>query len=111
MDRLLHHVDIVSRQRNRAQLEASLVEALRELTGAESARLYKLFTPPGDVMVGLAAEADANGVRILDDGISWPEGTGSVERFPHLHACFAQGGCFDDAEPASGLSRHAFTIA
>jgi diguanylate cyclase (GGDEF)-like protein len=110
MERLLHHVDIISRQRNRAQLEASLVEALRELAGAESARLYKTFSPPGDLMVGLAAEAGAAGVRVLDDGISWPAGTGSLDRFPHLQACLA-GGHGDDIEPGSGLHRHALTIA
>jgi diguanylate cyclase (GGDEF)-like protein len=111
MERLLQHVDIISRQRNRGQLEASLVEALRALTGAECARLYKLFTPPGDLMVGMAAEAVVSGVQILDDGISWPDGTGSLERFSHIRACFAAGDHFNDIEPAGGLHRHTFAIA
>ncbi|MDD5250894.1 MAG: GGDEF domain-containing protein [Rhodocyclaceae bacterium] len=111
MERLLQHVDIMSRQRNRGQLEAGLVDALRELAGAERACLYKLFTPPGDLMVGLAAAADATGARLLDDGVSWPEGTGSLGRFPHLHACLAHGGSFEDIEPGSSLHRHAFVIA
>ncbi len=110
MERLLHHIDVITRQRNRSQLEASLVAALCELTGAASASLYKLFTPPGDLMVGLAADATADAVRMLDDGVSWPEGTGSLERFPYLQACLAGSGPYADIDPASGLSRYAFAI-
>ncbi|MGE5468478.1 MAG: GGDEF domain-containing protein [Ignavibacteria bacterium] len=109
MERLLQHIDLISRQRNRAQLEAGLVEALHELTGAERVRLYKLFAPPGDLMVGLAAEAAGAELRMLDDGISWPAGTGSLDQFPHLQACLADGR-FDDVEPERGLPRHAFAI-
>ena len=110
MERLLDHIDIISRQRNRGQLEASLVAALREVTAAETANLYKLFAPPGDLMVGLVADARADAVRILDDGVSWPADTGSLERFPNLHACLANGGVCADVDPASGLHRHAFII-
>lgn len=110
MERLLQHIDIISRQRNRGQLEAAFVTALRELAGAEKARLYKLFAPPGDMMVGLAADAGAGGARMLDDGISWPEGTGSLAHFPHLESCLAGDGRFDDVEPGSGLHRHAVAI-
>ena len=110
MERLLHHIDVISRQRNRGQLEASLVTAVRELVGAERVGLHKLFTPPGDVMVGLAAEATAAGTRILDDGISWPEGTGSLERFPNLQVCLASGDVFDDADPDSGLPRRCCVV-
>jgi diguanylate cyclase (GGDEF)-like protein len=110
MERLLQHVDVISRQRNRGQLEASLVEALRELASAESVRLYKLFSPPDDLMVGLAAEADADGLHMLDDGISWPEGIGAIARYPHLGACLAAGR-HDDVDPDSGLHRHSFSVA
>lgn len=110
MERLLQHVDAISRQRNRGQLEASLVEALRDLAGAECVRLYKLFTPPNDVLVGLAAEASGDGVRVLDDGISWPQVVGSISRVPHLYACLADGH-FDDIEPGTGLHRHALSVA
>jgi diguanylate cyclase (GGDEF)-like protein len=109
MERLLQHVDIISRQRNRGQLEASLVAALRELAGADRVRLYKLFTPADDIMVGLAAEA-ADGVRLLDDGMSWPAGIGSIAHFPHLQTCLCEGGC-DDAAPDGGLLRHTLAIA
>jgi diguanylate cyclase (GGDEF)-like protein len=111
MERLLHHVDLISRQRNRGQLEASLVAALRELLDAEWVGLYKLFTPPGDLMVGLAAESSPAETLILDDGISWPEGTGSLERFPHLHTCMAHGQPYDDRHPVSGSPRTSFVVA
>ncbi|MDO8933423.1 MAG: GGDEF domain-containing protein [Rhodocyclaceae bacterium] len=111
MERLLYHIDVITRQRNRGQLEASLVGAMRELVGAERVGLYKLFSPPGDLMVGLAAEAAPQAVRILDDGISWPEGTGSLERFPNLHTCLAQGKPLADNDPADGQPRTAFVIA
>ncbi len=62
-------------------------------------------------MVGLAAEATAAGARQLDDGISWPQGTGSLAHFPHLRACLANGAMFEDRAPGSGLCRHAFAIA
>jgi len=110
MERLLHHIDVISRQRNRGQLEASFVTAVHELAGAERTDLYKLFTPPGDLMVGLAAQASAAGTRMLDDGISWPPGTGSLERFPNLQVCLSSGDLYDDTEPASGLARRCCVI-
>lgn len=110
MERLLHHIDVISRQRNRGQLEASFVTAVHELAGAERTDLYKLFTPPGDLMVGLAAQAAADGTRMLDDGISWPQGTGSLERFPNLQLCLASGDIHDDTEPSSGLRRRCCVI-
>ncbi|OHC66856.1 MAG: hypothetical protein A2045_02445 [Rhodocyclales bacterium GWA2_65_20] len=110
MERLLYHIDAITRQRNRGQLEASLVGALREVVGAERVGLYKLFAASDDLMVGLAAEATAGATHILDDGISWPEGTGSLERFPHLHDCLAHGRPHADRDPASGLPRLACVI-
>lgn len=110
MERLLHHIDVISRQRNRGQLEASFVAAVHEIVGAERTDLYKLFAPPGDLMVGLAAQASAAGTRLLDDGISWPEGTGSLERFPNLQLCLASGDIHDDNEPSSGLPRRCCVI-
>lgn len=100
---------MITRQRNRGQLEASLAAAVRELAGAEHVGLYKLFSPPGELMVGLAAHATATTTAVLDDGISWPAGTAALERFPHLLACHADGR-FDDREPDSGLARHSFVI-
>lgn len=74
----------MTRQRNRAELAVCLVAALGEMTEARRVSLYKVFSPPGDLLVGLVADADATGARGYDDGVSWPEGTGSIDRFPHL---------------------------
>jgi diguanylate cyclase (GGDEF)-like protein len=110
MERLLHHIDVITRQRHRGQLEASLATAVRELAGAEHVTLYKLFTPPGDLLVGLAAHATATATELLDDGISWPAGTASLAGFPHLQACHAGGGHYEDRDPDSGLRRHSFAM-
>jgi diguanylate cyclase (GGDEF)-like protein len=91
-------------------LEVSLVRALQDLLAAETVGLHKLFTPPGDLMVGLAADATAAAARMLDDGISWPEGTGSLDRVGHLHKCLTLGRAFDDVDPASKLKRHSCLI-
>jgi diguanylate cyclase (GGDEF)-like protein len=91
VDRTLHHIDLITRQRDRTNLEAQLVTALHELLGAQSIRLYKLFSPPGDLLAGLATELDAAGLRMYDDGFSWPDGTASLEHFPYLQECLASG--------------------
>ena len=90
MDRLLHYVDQITRQRNRGQLEGCLTAAVHELLSARRVLLYKLFMPPGDLLVGLAAEADGEGQKVHDDGISWPEGTGSLDHHPLLRRCLVE---------------------
>ncbi|MBI4986981.1 MAG: hypothetical protein HZC24_16955, partial [Rhodocyclales bacterium] len=110
MERLLSHIDAISRQRNRSQLEARLVAALHELCGAQRVGLYKLFAPPGELQVGLAAEHTGKGLRLLDDGISWPAGTGPLERIAHLQACLNDGSRYADIDAASGLRRNSFAI-
>jgi diguanylate cyclase (GGDEF)-like protein len=90
MDRLFFHIDQITRQRRRGELETALVSALCELLAAEAVELYKLFHPAGDLLVGLAASATAKETRALDDGISWPVDTGSIERHPSLHACLKE---------------------
>lgn len=84
MERFLRHIDLMTRQRNRSELAVCLAAALRDVAEARQVSLYKVFSPPGDLLVGLIADADATGARSYDDGISWPEGTGSVDRFPYL---------------------------
>jgi len=110
LDLALHHIDLITRQRDRTDLEARLVGALRELTGAAGVRLYKLFSPPGDLLAGLAAEIDAAGLRMHDDGFSWPEGTASLEHFPYLQECLASGGRCTRELPREKLVRQVFMI-
>lgn len=102
MDRLLHHIDQITRQRNRGQLEGCLTLAMRELLAARYARLYKLFLPPGDLLVGLAAEANEDQFKIFDDGMSWPEGTGSIDYHPLLHRCLIEQ-CPQSESAANGI--------
>lgn len=58
--------------------------ALYDLIGARRVSIYKSFAPPGDLLIGMVAEVDDSGARGYDDGISWPAGTSSIARFPHL---------------------------
>jgi diguanylate cyclase (GGDEF)-like protein len=86
---LLHHIDLITRQRNRGQIEVGVITALNDVLGAKRTELHKIFMPPGDVLTGLSAEISAGAAPIVyDDGFSWPEQTGSIEGQPHLQACF-----------------------
>jgi diguanylate cyclase (GGDEF)-like protein len=90
---LLHHVDRITRSRNRGEIEAAVLTAVQTTLQARRTELYKLFMPPGDVLVGLAAEISAanRGEAIThDDGFSWPEQIGSIEHTPYFQACLAE---------------------
>ncbi|MEW6165838.1 MAG: GGDEF domain-containing protein [Pseudomonadota bacterium] len=90
MDRLLRHVDLVTRCRTRGEVEVGVVTAINDLLGARRTELHKIFMPPGDVLVGLSVEIAAGDAHATthDDGFSWPEHTGSIEGQPRLQACF-----------------------
>jgi diguanylate cyclase (GGDEF)-like protein len=102
---VLQHVNQITRARKRGEIEAALLKALNQLLGARRTELYKVFMPPGDVLVGLSAEIGAGDAEVAthDDGFSWPADTGSIESQPELQACFgsdehclypgADGGC------------------
>ena len=101
MDRLLYHVDLITRQRNRGELAVRFVAALAELVDARRVSLYKAFSSPGDILVGRVAEADPQEAKSYDDGVSWPDGTGSIDRFPHLRARLAEGASWVKITPES----------
>ncbi len=67
-----------------------MIAAVNEILGGIRTELYKVFLPPGDVLVGLSAEIEAgSSVAITyDDGFSWPQRIGSIENFPYLQTCF-----------------------
>lgn len=88
---LLQHAGHLSAQRDRNQLEVSFVHAIRSMLGDTVSKLYRLYTPTGDCLAGLVAQADAEGARSLDDGLSWPADTASIEHFPALHRCLTSG--------------------
>ncbi len=90
MTSLLHHVDLITNSRNRGAVEAAVITAINEILGATRTELHKIFMPPGDVLVGLAAEIGTGGpvvAQIHDDGFAWPEQIGSIENSPHFQIC------------------------
>ena len=89
---LLNLVDRITRCRSRGQVEAVAVAAINTLAQAQRTRLYKIFTPPGDVLVGLSVDigAGATAATCHDDGFSWPVQTGSIENEPHLLVCLGR---------------------
>ena len=84
MELLLRTIDLITRQRDRTHLDAVLINALHELSGAESVRLYKLQWVKAEPMVGLAAEFSSGKLRQHDDGISGPEGSLPVAQYAEL---------------------------
>ena len=108
---LLHHVDLITRSRNRAEIEAAVVTAVNRLLGAVRTELYKIFMPPGDVLVGLSAEISADNDLVLlhDEGFSWPEKTSSIENYPWLQECFDNKGSHRQTLP-DGSSHQVFML-
>ncbi len=88
---ILHHAGVISAQRDRAELEVVVIAAIREVLGAAGTELFRVFTPKGDCLAGLVAVADDTGSRCLDDGLSWPANTASIEHFPALHRSLTSG--------------------
>lgn len=110
MDRLLSHVDLITRQRHRGELALRVVTALRELAGARRVSLYKTYPHQHDTQVGLVAVADGKGVQGFDDGLGLPAGTASIGSFPHLRDHLKPGAGANDAKPAGNASHQVFTF-
>jgi diguanylate cyclase (GGDEF)-like protein len=87
MNHLLHHVDLITRQRDNSRLEAQLVAAAHAMADAEVVRLYKLFQPDERALVALAAEHGQGGLHQYDDGISAPEVMEPIADHPHFAVC------------------------
>ena len=103
MHRILHHVDLITRSRNRGEIEGAVVTAINTILGAERTELHKIFMPPGDVLVGLGAEVGADSVAIThDDGFSWPEQIGSIELSPYFQDCLAENRTLQRDMPGGG---------
>ena len=107
---ILHHAAIISAQRDRAELEVVVMEAVREVLGAASAELFRIFTPKGDCLAGLVAKADENGRHCLDDGLSWPVNTASIEHFPALHRSLTSGNSIVVPATERGLHEQVFPV-
>ncbi|HTJ97532.1 MAG TPA: GGDEF domain-containing protein [Rhodocyclaceae bacterium] len=109
-EKLLLHVGIISGQRDRSLVELAFVHALQATLNANSVELFKLYTPKGDCLAGLVAKADQEGQQALDDGLSWPANTASIEHFPPLHRCLTSGNAIAVPANADGLHEHVFPI-
>lgn len=107
---VLHHAGIISAQRDRADLEVAFVHATQAVLNATSAQLFRVFTPKGDCLAGLVAKADHSGQHCLDDGLSWPANTASIEHFPALHRCLTSGNNIVVPAGDNGLHEQVFPI-
>lgn len=70
--RLLDHITALTGERQRPQLEALLVKALRDLTAARTVTYFKLQTVHDEVLCWVAVITEADNVRIHDDGVNLP---------------------------------------
>ncbi len=84
LETLLKHVDLITRQRDRVQLEIALVNAVAELLDARRVRLHKILSLHGRQVVGVVAEVAGHEVTVSDDGFGWPEKTGLLALQPSL---------------------------
>ena len=110
---MLLHAGAISAQRDRAELEVAFTHAVREVLHATSAQLFRVFTPKGDCLAGLVAKSDHSGQHCLDDGLSWPVNTASIEHFPALHRCLTSGNSIvvpASAANSNGLHEQVFPI-
>jgi diguanylate cyclase (GGDEF)-like protein len=90
-ERLLNHLESLTKQRERPLLEAALALALRDLLGATRVSILKLSQTPQESFVWPAVVVNAEGAQIHDDGVSVPADMVSVERLPRLKACLESG--------------------
>ena len=107
---MLCHAGVISAQRDRAELEVAFVHAAQSVLHATSAQLYRVFTPKGDCLAGLVAKADHSGQYCLDDGLSWPANTASIEHFPPLHRSLTSGNTIVVPAGDNGLHEQVFPI-
>ena len=110
---MLLHACAISAQRDRAELEVAFAHAVRDVLQATSAQLFRVFTPKGDCLTGLVAKSDHSGQHCLDDGLSWPVNTASIEHFPALHRCLTSGNSIVvpvSAANSNGLHEQVFPI-
>jgi len=110
MNALLTHIETMTRQRDRLQLESCLVNALFDLFQAERVRLYKLYQPPGDILVGICAERTPTTIEVHSDGLTWPEGTASIDHYRFLQACLTQHMPLSARDDDSGHWRHILLV-
>ena len=91
MSTTLTHVERITRERDRPQLNIALAEALRDLLGISGVSIHSLLQTPGETFVWPTAMVDDTGSLIHDDGFSIPADMVSIEFHPLLDACLHSG--------------------
>ncbi|MEO8384836.1 MAG: GGDEF domain-containing protein [Betaproteobacteria bacterium] len=91
MDKLLSHIERITGERDRPQINVALAHALRDLLGMGSVSILTLMHAPGEAFVWTAAAVDDQGPHIHDDGLAVPSGMVSIDYHPQLMACLQTG--------------------
>ncbi len=91
MDKLLTHIERITGERDRPQINIALAHALRDLLGTGSVGILTLLQAPGEAFVWPAATVDDAGPHIHDDGLAVPSSMVLIEYYPQLLACLQSG--------------------
>ena len=91
MDKLLSHIERITCERDRPQINIALAHALRDLLGTGSVSVLSLLQTPGEAFVWPAASVDDDGPHIHDDGLAVPSSMVSIEYHPTLLLCLQSG--------------------
>jgi len=91
MEQLLTHIEHITRERDRPQLNVAVAEALRDLLGSGQVSVLKLLQAPGEAFIWPAVMVDDTGSHIHDDGVSVPESMVSIDYYPQLVMCLQNG--------------------
>ena len=91
MHKLLSHIERITSERDRPQLNIALAQALHDLLGSGSVNILKLLQAPGEAFIWPAAVVDDTGPHIHDDGLSVPVSMVSIDYYPQLVVCLESG--------------------
>jgi diguanylate cyclase (GGDEF)-like protein len=91
MDKLLSHIERITGERDRPQINIALAHALRDLLGIGNVTILTLLQAPGEAFVWPAAAVDNDGPHIHDDGLAVPSSMVSIDYHPQLAACLQSG--------------------
>ena len=110
MNRILAHIDRITRHRDRILLDASIVQALGELTGSDIISLYCLMDGSAEPIAALAARHDHRGlVCWSDDDPERPEVALAAD--PLLGRCHAGQSEVSARRRPDGTRRYVFPLA
>ncbi len=91
MDKLLSHIERITGERDRPQINIALAHALRDLLGNGSVSILTMLQTPGEAFVWPAAAVDDDGPHIHDDGLAVPSRMVSIDHYPQLLLCLQSG--------------------